>query len=164
VKVPGRPVQVMYRHGYLARPESLIASSNELKRDVADASNSPVDLTAIPLTLKLAPTDKSVAGRPRFMLTIPASALDHTDTAQGSQYHLSIFILLKDAKGKVLSNLGDKIDREFSQQEAAVLARRGFVYPGQFDAASGGKTFGRIIVRDNVSGRVGTITVQIGKD
>jgi hypothetical protein len=64
----------------------------------------------------------------------------------------------------VLSDLGDKIDRLFAPQEAAALLRNGFLCPGQFDAPAAGKTFGRIIVRDNLSGRVGTITVQIGHD
>ena len=165
VKVPGRAVEVLCRRGYSARPESLIASDDELKRDVGEASSSPVDLTAIPLTLKLAPEDKKAAGGgPHFMLSIPASALEHTDTAQGSRYHFSIFLLLKDPRGKVLSDLGDKIDRVFAPAEAAAVASRGFHYPGQFDAPAGTKTFGRIIVRDNLSGRVGTITVQIGKD
>jgi len=98
------------------------------------------------------------------MLSIPASALEHSDTAQGWRYQFSIFIVLKDPKGKVFSDLGDKIDRVFAPPEAAALARHGFFYPGQFDAPAGEKTFGRIIVRDNLSGRVGTITVQIGKD
>jgi len=165
VKVPGRAVEVLYRRGYSARPESLIASDDELKRDVGDASSSPVDLTAIPLSLKLAPEDKSVTGGGSgFMLSIPASALEHTDTPQGTRYYFSIFLLLKDPQGKLLSNLGDKIDRVFAPPEAAALARRGFAYPGQFDAPAGEKTFGRIIVRDNLSGRVGTITVQIGRD
>jgi VWFA-related protein len=165
VKVPGRAVEVLYRRGYSARPESLIASDDELKRDVGEASNSPVDLTAIPLTLKLAPEDKGPSSRsPRFMLIVPASALDRSDTPQGSRYYFSIFILLKDARGKVLSDLGDKIDKVFAPAEAEALAKRGFAYPGQFDAPAGEKTFGRIIVRDNLSGRVGTITVQIGKD
>jgi VWFA-related protein len=164
VKVPGRAVELLYRRGYSARPESLIASDDELKRDVGEASSSPVDLTAIPLSLRLAPEDKSAAGSPRFMLSIPASALEHSDTPQGSRYQFSIFIVLKDPKGKVLSDLGDKIDRVFAPPEAAALARNGFFYPGQFDAPAGEKTFGRIIVRDNLSGRVGTITVQIGKD
>jgi hypothetical protein len=162
VKVPGRAVQVLYRRGYVARPESLIASNDELKRDVADAANSPVDLTAIPLTLGFAPGASRLS--PHFMLTIPAAALDHADTPDGSRYRFSIFILLKDSKGKVISNLGDKIDRLFAPPEASVLARHGFVYPGQFDSPAGEKTFGRVIVRDNISGRVGTLTVQIGRD
>jgi hypothetical protein len=37
-------------------------------------------------------------------------------------------------------------------------------FSGQFDAPAGEKTFSRMIVRDNLSGRVGTITVQTGKD
>jgi VWFA-related protein len=165
VKVPGRSAQVLYRRGYTVRPESLIASKDELRRDVADASNSPIDLTAIPLTLKLMPEEKSEPGRgPGFQLTIPATALDHGDTPHGLHYDFSILLLLRDPKGKLLSNLGDKIDRVFPAQEAVALARHGFLYPGRFDAPAGEKTFGRIIVRDNLSGRVGTITVQIGHD
>jgi hypothetical protein len=165
VKVPGRTVEVLYRHGYTSRPVSFIASDNELKRDVADASNSPVDLTAIPLTLRLLPEDKGASGqKPRFMLTIAATQLAHTDTRQGSRYNFSVFIFLKDARGKVVSDLGDQIDRVFPPAQAASIANHGFLYPGQLETPAGRKTFGRIIVRDNLSGRLGTITVQIGND
>lgn len=158
VKVPGRAAQVLYRRGYIARPESLIASKGELQRDVAEASASPVDLTAVPLTLKLMPEPG------RFQLTIPGSGLQSADTAGGPRFNLSLFIVLKDSKGKVLSSLGDKIDRVFTPAQAAGIAKNGFLYPGQFDPPSAEKCFGRIIVRDNLSGHVGTITVQIGRD
>ena len=80
------------------------------------------------------------------------------------KFNFSIFIQLKDSKGKVLSSLGDKIDREFAPAQAAGIAKKGFLYPGQFDAPVAARCFGRIIVRDNLSGHVGTITVQIGRD
>ncbi|MGA3041877.1 MAG: VWA domain-containing protein, partial [Bryobacteraceae bacterium] len=165
LKVPGVAAQVLYRRGYTTRPESLIASEDELKRDVADASASPVDLTGIPLTLKLTPEeDRGSSQGPRFTLAVPAAALQRADTPKGSRYDFSIFILLKDSKGKALSNLGDKIDRVFSPTEAAGIARHGFLYPGRFDAPAKERSFGRIMVRDNLSGRVGTITVQITRD
>lgn len=165
VRVPGRAAQVLYRRGYTSRPESLIASEDELRRDVGDASASPVDLTAIPLTLKLAPEEgRGSSQGPRFTLAIPAAMLQRADTPQGSRYDFSIFIVLKDSKGNVLANLGDKIDRVFSPSEAAAIARRGFLYPGRFDAPAAERSFGRIIVRDNLSGRVGTVTVQIARN
>ena len=160
VKVPGRGAQVLYRRGYISRPESLIASAGELQRDVAEASGSPVDLTAVPLTLKLKPEGRGV----HFQLTIPGNGLQRADTPQGARFNFSIFMVLKDSKGKVLSSLGDKIDRVFARAQAAGIARNGFLYPGQFDAPAGQRCFGRIIVRDNLSGHVGTITVQIGQD
>jgi hypothetical protein len=72
--------------------------------------------------------------------------------------------LLKDSKGKVISTMGDRIDRMFSASEAAGIAKNGFLYPGRFDAPAGKRTFGRIIVRDNLSGHTGTITLQIARD
>jgi len=165
VKVPGRAAQVLYRRGYIARPESLIASEGELQRDVADASTSPIDLTAVPLTLKLVPEDNRVSSRgPHFLLGIPGGMLQRADTPQGSRYNFSIFILLKDSKGKVLSSLGDKIDRVFGPAQAAGIAKNGFFYPGRFDAPAAERCFGRIVVRDNLSGHLGTITVQIARD
>jgi len=111
LKLPGRAAQVFYRHGYTARPEKLIASEDELKRDVADATSSPVDLTAIPLTLRLDPqAARSSIRSPRFTLTIPPAALEHVESPQGSRYYFSIFIATRNSKGKVLSTVGDKID------------------------------------------------------
>jgi hypothetical protein len=82
----------LYRRGYTARPESLIASEDELKRDVADASASPVDLTGIPLTLKLTPEERRASSQgPRFMLAISASALQRADTPQGLALRLFHF-------------------------------------------------------------------------
>jgi VWFA-related protein len=162
VKVPGHPVQVLFRRGYVTRPESVIDSAEEIKRDMMDATASPVDLTALPLTLKLTPADHGPSGPgPRFLLSINGEALRRADTSQGPRYNFSIFILLKDSKGKVISTLGDKIDRVFTAAEAAGIVKTGFLYPGQFDAPAGERTFGRIIVRDNLSGHAGSITVEI---
>lgn len=165
VRVPGRTAQVLYRHGYLATPESVIDSKDEVHRDLSDASNSPIDFTAIPLTLRLSPEDKRGSLKDtQFVLAIPSAALEREDTRQGSHYSFSIYIVLKNADGKVLSQLGDKIDRVFAPKEAAGIARHGFLYPGRFDAPAGKKSFARIIIRDNESGRVGTITVQIARN
>lgn len=165
VKTPGRSTQVLFRRGYVARPESVIASEEEIKRDVSDAAASPVDLTAVPLTLKLAPVDDQASDRgPRFQLSLPGEALQRADTPQGAHYNFSIFILLKDSKGKVISVVGDKIDRVFSAAEAAGITKNGFIYPGRFDAPAGERSFGRIMVRDNLNGHVGTITVQVGQN
>ncbi len=162
VKVPGHSVQVLFRRGYVARPESVIASEEEIKRDVMDAADSPVDLTSIPLTLKLTPVDRRTAGLgPHFLLSIPGEALQRTDTSQGLHYNFSIFIMLKDSRGRVISTMGDKIDRVFTAAQAARIVKTGFQYPGQFDAPAGERTFGRIIVRDNLSGHAGSITVEI---
>ncbi|HEX3748127.1 MAG TPA: VWA domain-containing protein [Bryobacteraceae bacterium] len=165
VKVPGHGGQVLYRRGYLSRPEKLVASTDESRRDVTEASMSPVDLTAIPLTLRLAPVENSEpGGDPHFTLAIPAAALGRSASAHGTHYDFSIFLVVRNAKGKVLSETGDKIDRVFAPAEAAGIAQHGFLYPGQFNAPRGEKSFARVIVRDNRSGRVGTITVQIGHD
>ena len=165
VKTPGRSGQLLYRRGYVSRPEKLIASKEELRHDVTEATTSPVDLTAIPLTLRLTPTEKfAVRTDPQFSLAIPAAALGRSESPQGTRFNFSIFIVVKNANGKVLSELGDKIDRVFSPKEAASIAQHGFLYPGQFDAPGGEKSFGRIIVRDNFSGRVGTLTVQLDRN
>jgi hypothetical protein len=156
VKAPGRRAEVLFRHGYVARPESIIASDDEIKRDLVDAAASPVDLTGVPLTLKSTPSG--------FLLTIPGQALERTGDVQNPHFNFSIFILLKDSKGKVISTMGDRIDRAFTAAEAASIAKTGFAYPGKFDAPAGDRTFGRIVVRDNLNGHTGTLTLQITRD
>ena len=164
VKVARRGLQVLFRRGYTTRPEAVIASENELRRDVSDAATSPVDLTAVPLTLKLEPADATPRPDVRFLLSIPGEALQRVDTPQGSHFNFSIFLLLKDARGKVISSMGDKIDRTFAPADAAGVTRNGFTYPGKFVAPAGEKSFARLIVRDNLSGHVGSITVQVARD
>jgi hypothetical protein len=55
-----------------------------------------------------------------------------------------------------------KLDRLGSPR--AKIAKTAFVYPGQFEAPWEQRAFARVIVRDNLSGRTGTITVQMSQN
>lgn len=164
VKVAQHGVQVFSRRGYTTRPEAVIESEDELRRDISDAAASPVDLTGIPLTLKLGSANTGATKGVPFLLSIPGEPLERTETPQGTRFNFSIFVLIKDERGKVISSGTDKIDRPFAPEEAAKIVRSGFIYPGKFDAPNGEKSFARLIVRDNLSGHVGTLTVQVGRE
>jgi VWFA-related protein len=160
VKVVRRGIQVLYRRGYTTRPESAIESKEEFERDLSEAGASPVDLTTVPLRLRLMPFGAKDTGR-RFLLSIGGRAVRHNDAADGAHYNFSIFIVLKDSRGKVISSLGDKVEKTFSLDQAARIERTGFSYPARLDAPGGETSFARIIVRDNLSGRLGTLTLQV---
>lgn len=163
VKVAQHGVQVFSRRGYTTRPEAVIESEDELRRDISDAAASPVDLTGIPLTLKLGSANAGATKGVPFLLSIPGEALERRETQQGLRFNFSIFVLIKDERGKVISSGTDKIDRPFAPEEAAKIVRSGFIYPGKFDAPNGEKSFARLIVRNNLSGHVGTLTLQVGQ-
>ena len=163
VKVARRGTHVLYRRGYTTRPESAIESKEEFERDVGEAGASPVDLTTVPLRLRLMPFGTKDTSR-RFLLSISGRAVRHNDAADGAHYNFSIFIILKDSRGKVISSLGDKVDKTFSLEQAAKIERTGFSYPAQLNAPGGETSFARIIVRDNLSGHLGTLTLQVANN
>lgn len=164
VKVNRPGVQVLNRRGFTSRPESSLATEPEIEREVAEAASSPIDLTAIPLTLRTEPLGSPASPDLRFRLSIPGQALQHVETPEGVRYNLSIFLLVKDRQGKVIASLGDKIDRAFPPAQAARIEKTGFAYPGKLQAPAGQRSFGRVIVRDNLSGHMGTITLEVVRD
>jgi VWFA-related protein len=161
VKLDQPGAHVLARRGFLTRPEAMLSSETEIQRDIAEAVTSPIDLTSLSLQLTLGETrDEGGTRHLPLTLTISNAALG-TVSEKGAPCDLSIAILVRDQHDRLLTNEGKRVRAMVPTGELAHVAGKGLRYDSEFQAPAGNFFFGRVIVRDNLSGRTGTISLTL---
>jgi len=162
VRVERQGVQVYARQGYLDRPTRLQASSEEQLRDFQEAVRSPVDLTALPLQLDTngIERDGKLLALP-FGLTVKREGLATAADSGKVAYNLSFLTLVRDRHGKLVAHSEHQFRQVLTTDMAARLERTGVTYAGRFEAPAGDIYFGRVIVRNNLTGQIGSITLEL---
>lgn len=165
VKVEGHVARVLARRGFLVQPAGAATSEAETQRELAEASESPVDLTAVPLILTLAePTQSNNERRIPFSLQIRGDGLTVAQTDKGYRYQLSFVTSVRDRHGHVWGSAVQHAATDITPQQAENLAKAGLHLQGEFRAPPHDPSTGRVVVRDDLTGRIGTITVQLAGD
>ncbi|HZT72220.1 MAG TPA: VWA domain-containing protein [Terriglobales bacterium] len=146
LRQPRRGVRLLFRHGF---------------GPVRPADGSPpaewlVDSTAVPLLLRLG-AEKHVANSWSlpFLITLPAT-LDH-----GSAFSVRIDVMTLDDRGHVLASSSRYADRALSAGGLQEARSHGFTLQGAFTVTGDGLRLGRVVVRDRISGQVGSITIAL---
>jgi len=161
VSVDRHSVQVLARRGYISRPQKLISADSEIGRDLVEAAVSPIDLTSVPVQLVLEkPNDAGRIRRFPFSVTLPGTLIG-APSSQGAPYDLTIAVLVRDPDGRSQSPLGTRLRGTVPQVALAQVSEKGLSYSAEFQAPLGNPYFGRVIVRDNLTGRIGTITLAL---
>jgi VWFA-related protein len=162
VKVRTHTTKILARQGYFIRPAALLTSQDEIQRDISEASRSPLDLTSLPLALTLGATTTNGDKRQiAFTLQVRGDGIEIAQDATGAHYDLSVAALTRDPSGGLIWSSMDRSGAVVSAQRAAELKQKGVTFKGEFQAKSGARCSGRVIVRDNLTGRVGTVTVGL---
>jgi len=161
VKLDRPGAHLLARRGFLTRPEAMFSSETEIQRDIAEAVTSPIDLTSLSLQLTLGePRDEGGTRHLPLTLTVSNAVLG-TSTEKGAPFDLSIAVLVRDQHDRLLTNEGKRIRAMVPSGELAHVAEKGLRYDSEFQAPAGNLYFGRVIVRDNLSGRTGTISLTL---
>ncbi|MHB8734717.1 MAG: VWA domain-containing protein [Terriglobales bacterium] len=160
VNVPGARVHA--RQGYADRPSGMLASAQEEVRDFREAVQSPVDLTALPLRLDSNGIERrgKLLALP-FGLTVRRDALTPRAAADGFEYNVSFLTVVRDRHGKLVGHAERHFHEVLNAAQAARLERTGLTYAGRFEAPAGDIYFGRVIVRNNLTGTMGSITLEL---
>jgi hypothetical protein len=93
-------------------------------------------------------------------LTISNAVLG-TVSERGAPYDLSLAVLVRDQHDRLLTNAGKRIRAFVPSGDVAGIAVKGLKYDSEFQSPVGNFFFGRVIVRDNLSGRTGTISLTL---
>jgi VWFA-related protein len=161
VKLDRPGTHVLARRGFLTRPEAMLSSEFEIQRDIAEAVNSPIDLTSLSLQVTLGePRDEDGLRHLPLTLTISNAVLG-TVSERGAPYDLSLAVLVRDQHDRLLTNAGKRIRAFVPSGDVAGIAVKGLKYDSEFQSPVGNFFFGRVIVRDNLSGRTGTISLTL---
>jgi VWFA-related protein len=174
VNRPG--VKVRARSGYLVPKrgeERKLAGAQDQGAEGADrpevalAMNSPMNYTAVPLTVRWLPL-KALANQPGvpganmqlvpFQIVLPAHSA--TLSPQGDAVSLEFIAVARDSKGEDAANFVKKLNGQMKPETARRLEMAGVKYDSALKLAPGYYNV-RFVVRDNFSGKVGSVTAPV---
>lgn len=164
VKVVGDGLHIRYRSGfYLAPP---VQDSPDLRRrQLADALASPVQYTGLRLTLRLMQTGSdpvSSSGSEQrkpaeFMLGVMGDSIT-VDRDRGNAVDLEVIAIALDSAHKSVKTAGQSIATELKPERMQRILSTGLGIAEKLDLDPG-KYEVKFAVRDNLSGRVGTVSI-----
>ena len=159
VKVKPPHAQVRARSGFYVVPED--KDSNKTKLDeMALAMNSPLDFTSLPILGRWTDTTpKGEKKRATFELVLPANAV-MVDESDQNHMSLDFAAAAREPTGKVVGNNGRSVEAHLKPESLAQIRSSGITYKGDLDLAPG-KYIVRFVVRDNLSGRVGSVAAPL---
>jgi len=156
VKLNGPRADLQYRNGFLAA--ALDPEKSKLT-DLQLAMVSPIDYTAVPFRGRFEGStdkgDKKVVG---FALDLPPEAVMLNDDS--SHLTLDVVVVVRAARGKEITRLAQRIDRELTPQQKAVIRTQGIHYTNRLELPAGeyGVWF---VVRDSIRGRTGSVVTTV---
>lgn len=162
VKVKRDHIEVRARNGFFltnATTDPEISRNN----DISSALQSPLDYTSIAL---VAHWDKIEPGKDptkkhvnyEMHLAPDASLIDDSDN---NHLAIDLVAVAKTPEGKPVENPTDKkIEAHLSAEKMASIRQNGVAFKGSMDLAPGEYTV-RFVVRDNLSGRVGSVAAPL---
>jgi hypothetical protein len=159
VKVLKGDYQVRARGGYfVAEPRKEKTKPEEqAQADVAMGLTAPMDYTELPFSVRW--TGKASAGQKdtlRFRYNIAPSDLN---LPENNHLDMGFAALVTSAKGVALGDFSKVMQGDLSPEMAAGVRKKGLSFDGSIDVPPGSDESVRFLVRDNLSGRMGSVTV-----
>jgi len=167
VKVAGDGLHTRYRSGFYVT--SRVEDSTELRRkEFVDALASPVQYTGMRLTVRLMQTSSTdpaaqpSAGQKKtaeFMLGVMGDSLT-IDREKGNAIDLEVIALAFDSSRKSVGTTAQAVATDLKPDALQKTLQTGLGIPVKIDLPAG-KYEVKIAVRDNLSGRLGTVSIPI---
>ncbi|MGH9508502.1 MAG: VWA domain-containing protein, partial [Terriglobales bacterium] len=159
VKVAREGVDVRARNGFFIT-RTTVDPTVSRQIDIAVAIQSPLDYTALPINVRWL-EDKSQPGKKRkmrFEIILPANAA----TIEGSDNHLSLDFAAsaRTAEGKSAKDYSKTIDQRLTPEGLVQIRESGITYGDSIEVAPGEYTV-RFVVRDNITGRMGSVSAPL---
>jgi VWFA-related protein len=159
ISLPLSGARLRYRRGYFAFPERM---ENEaiMRADLQEAARSPLDATALGLTV----SGKRLASSASHLLQLDLS-LDPKQFLLRTQKNrreggLDLLFLQKDSEGKILVAEKQHFDINFEPKEYDSLAKSGLILQRKV-AINPASAQIRVLVRDAGSGELGSVTFPL---
>ncbi len=161
VKVRRGGMQVRARSGYLATPDHETDPDVLRRRDINEALSSPFEFTAVPMTVRIAGQKAGEQNKHDvyFDILLPPNSLQ-IDTADQNHMNFQFVALARDGAGRDAGDSDQRIDGHLKPDTMQKLAATGIAYRGHVSVTPGEYNM-KVVVRDNVSGRVGSVSVPI---
>jgi len=157
VKVARKEIEVRARNGFLVTNATMNPQLTQ-QADLVFALNSPFDSTGIPLSVQLLGT-QGVGDRKKvgFSLRMPATSV----TIEGEHNAYDVDFMVQATKnGSTPTNVGNTAKGALTAEALAKIKKDGIFYSNSLDLAPGNYQV-KFVVRDNLSGRVGSVTAPV---
>jgi len=147
------------RDGYYVSPKP-----HDAKKAASDDMNvaitSPVDFTSVPMLVRwTGRTAQGVNTRLSFRFNVPGTGFTIDRTNQ-NEISLAFAAFAKVSANTAAGEFVKDLEGKLSDETVENIIKQGIVYDGALDVPAG-KYSVRFIVRDNLSGRIGTVTVPL---
>ena len=157
VQVAHADVEVHARTGFLVT-NATIDPALTRKADVDFALSSPFDSTEIPVTLEWQPaTSDSDKKKPAFTLHVPATSV--IDEADNNRFDVD-FIAQISKTGAPPANAAQTVKGAIPDSAMPKIKAEGMIYKNALQLLPGTYQV-RFVVRDNLSGRIGSVTAPL---
>jgi VWFA-related protein len=162
VKVKREHVDVRARSGFFVSNATVNPESTR-DNDISTALQSPLDYTSLALMARWGAIEAGKeAGKKRVnfqMRLAPETVL--IDGADNNHVVLEFVALAKTPEGKQADHpVGMKVENHLTADKALEVRQKGVVYSGALEVAPGEYTV-RFVVRDDLSGRVGSVSAPL---
>jgi VWFA-related protein len=162
VKIKDADYRIRSREGFFVTPTTMDPSSSA-GIDIREALTSPLDYTGMPLSVKLdAPVTSGVKRKVGFSLLVPPNAAT-VDASDNDRLNLEIWYVVRNVKGENVGHNNKLYNLNLNATYLAQLQKSGIGYndtmelpPGQYGL--------RVVVRDNITGRVGSVWAPLQID
>jgi len=160
VKVNRPGLRVRARQGYFV-PGEARPSKEDRHRDVLMALYSPFESTALPVTVRW--TRQSRADAANSMVSFEVLLDSHSiviDEANGNRFSVDLVAVATTPDLNVVGNLSQEFNHTLAPSVLAKIRSKGLTFSGQFKMPPGEYT-AKFVVRDNLSGRIGSVTAPL---
>jgi VWFA-related protein len=162
VKVKRDHVEVRARSGFFVT-NATVDPENSRNSDLSSALQSPLDFTSLALVArwdKIEPGKEPGKKHVNYAMRLaPDPAL--IDEADNHHVLLEFVALAKTPEGKQVDKpAGQKVEAHLSPEKLSSIRKNGVAYSGSLDLAPGEYTI-RFVVRDDLSGRIGSVAAPL---
>jgi VWFA-related protein len=162
VKVKRDHVEVRARSGFFVT-NATVDPENSRTADISSALQSPLDYTSLAMVVhwdKIEPGKETGKKHVNYEMHLaPDAAL--VNESENNHVMLEFVAVAKTPEGKTVDRpVGQSVDAHLTPEKLAGIRQKGVAYHGAIDLAPGEYTV-RFVVRDNLSGRTGSVAAPL---
>ena len=159
VKSNSKDANIRSRNGFMYS-DVVLSSRPAIQADMASAFTSPMNAVAVPFRgTFLGPVDHNGKKAVQFELHLPFESLT-IDNQNGNRMKLDIAAVAFGNDGKVAGKMGQTIDTMLKPEAITQLQAGGLRYKNLLELEPGEYTV-NFVVRDNLTGRVGSVRAPL---
>jgi VWFA-related protein len=160
VKYSGQNANVRARTGFYFDPKNQPSDADQKKSDIKAAVTSPLDFSGVPVTAMWTSTEGEKGKRKiGFALQVPPGGCT-VDDSDGNHLSLDFAAIVRDSKGKAVDTVSQTVDAKLPPASVSQIASDGMNYRN-FVMVDPGEYKVRFVVRDNITGRTGSVSAPL---